>query len=82
MAPLRGAGQASFDATFEMESDGEFSGFYAKNVELAVTVYPGMFTDTPCRYQLPANSVDEATTKLTSPTSKTWTLPAPTTKRL
>ena len=43
MAPSRGAGQASFDATFEMDSDGEFSGFYAKNVELA-----GMFTDTNC----------------------------------
>ena len=28
-APLRGAGQASFDATFEMDSDDEFSGFYA-----------------------------------------------------
>ena len=48
MAPLRGAGQASFDATFEMYSDDEFSGFYAKNVELAVTVYSGMATDTKC----------------------------------
>ena len=46
MAPSRGAGQASFDATFEMDSDDEFSGFYAKNVELAVIVYSGMFTDT------------------------------------
>ena len=45
MAPLRGAGQASFDATFEMASDDEFSGFYAKNVELAVTVYSGMATE-------------------------------------
>ena len=44
MAPLRGAGQASFDATFEMDSDDEFSGFYAKKVELAVTVYSGMAT--------------------------------------
>ena len=34
------------------------------------------------RYQLLANSVDDATTKLTSPTSKTWTLPAPTMRRL
>ena len=62
MAPLRGAGQASFDATFEMDSDDEFSGFNAKNVELAVAVYSGMVY----RYQLLANSVDEATTKLTS----------------
>ncbi len=45
MAPSRGAGQASFDATFEMVSDDEFSGFYAKNVELAVTVYSGISTD-------------------------------------
>ena len=51
MAPSRGAGQASFDATFQMDPDGEFSGFYAKKVELAVTVYRGMFTDgdTNCR---------------------------------
>ena len=38
MASSRGAGQASFDTTFEMDTDDEFSGFYAKNVELAVTV--------------------------------------------
>ena len=49
MAPSRGAGQASFDATFEMDSDDEFSGFYAKTVELAVTVYSGMSTDANCR---------------------------------
>ena len=30
MAPSRGAGQASFDATFEMDFDDEFSGVYAK----------------------------------------------------
>ncbi len=48
MAPSHGAGQASFDATFEMDSDDEFSGFYAKNVELAVAVYSGMSTDTNC----------------------------------
>ena len=48
MAPSHGAGQASFDATFEMYSDDEFSGFYAKNVELAVAVYSGMSTDTNC----------------------------------
>ena len=35
MAPLHGAGHASFDATFEMDSGYEFSGVYAKNVELA-----------------------------------------------
>ena len=46
MAPSRGAGQASFDAKVEMDSDNEFSGFYAKNVELAVTVYSGMSTNT------------------------------------
>ena len=34
---------------FEMDSDDGFSGFYAKNVELVVTVYPGMFTDANCR---------------------------------
>ena len=33
------------------------------------------------RYQLLANSVDEATTKLTSQTSKTWTVPAPSMRR-
>ena len=54
MAPSHGAGQASFDATFEMDSDDDFSGFYAKNVELAVTVYSGMSTDTNCwRIQSP-----------------------------
>ena len=54
MAPSHGAGQASFDATFEMDSDDEFSGFYAKNVELAVAVYSGMSTDTNCwRIQSP-----------------------------
>ena len=46
MAPSHGAGHESFDATFEMDSGDEFSGVYAKkNFELAVTVYPGMFTD-------------------------------------
>ena len=30
MAPSRGAGQAHFDATFEMDFDDEFSGVYAK----------------------------------------------------
>ena len=49
MAPSRGAGHASFDATFEMDSGDEFNGVFAKIVELAVTVYPGMFTDTNCR---------------------------------
>ena len=29
-----------------MDSGDEFSGVYAKNVELAVIVYPGLFTDT------------------------------------
>ena len=46
MASSRGTDQASFDATVEMDSDDEFSGFYAKNIELAVTVYSGMSTDT------------------------------------
>ena len=62
IAPSRGAGQASFDATFEMDSDDEFSVVYAKKRRvsgnsLPRNVYPGMFT-------------------------KTWTLPAPTTRRL
>ena len=48
MEPSGGAGQASFDATFEMDSDDEFSGFYAKNVKLAVAVYSVMSTDTNC----------------------------------
>ena len=39
--------------------------FTQKNVELAVTVYSGMATR--YRYQLLANSVDEATMKSTSP---------------
>ena len=52
-APSHGAGHASFDATFDMDSGDEFSGVYAENVELAVTFYPGMFTDTNCwRIQL------------------------------
>ena len=45
MAPSRGADHASFDATFEMDSGDEFSGVYAKNVELAGIVYSGMFPD-------------------------------------
>ena len=78
MAPLRGAGQASFDATFEMDPDDEFSGVYAKKRRVSGNSLPGNVY----RYQLLANSVDEATTKLTSPTLKTWPLPAPTTRRL
>ena len=79
MAPSRGAGQASFDATFEMDSDDEFSGFYPKKRR---RVSGNSLSGNVYRYQLPANSVDEATTKFAYPTSKTWTLPATTTKRL
>ena len=78
MAPLRGAGQASFDATFEMDSDDKFSGFYAKNVELAVTVYSGMATDTNC-WRIQSTKPPRSRHL---PTSKTWTLPDPTTRRL
>ena len=78
MAPLRGAGQASFDATFEMDSDDEFSGFYAKKVELAVTVYSGMATDTNC-WRIQSTKPPRSRHL---PTSKTWTLPDPTTRRL
>ena len=78
MTPSRVAGQASFDATFQMDSDDEFSRVYAKKRRVSGISLPGNVY----RYQMPANSVDEATTKLTSPTLKTWTLPAPTTRRL
>ena len=60
MAPLHGAGQASFDATFEMDSDDEFSVFYAKNVVSGNSLLGNGY-----RYQLLANSLDEATTKST-----------------
>ena len=63
MVPSRGAGQASFDATFQMDSDDEFSGFYAKKRRVSGSSLLGNVY----RYQLLANSVDEATTKLTSP---------------
>ena len=78
MAPSRGAGHASFDATFEMNSGDEFSEVYAKKRRVSGNSLPGNVY----RYQVLANSVDEATTKFTSPTSKTWTLPAPTMRRL
>ena len=63
MAPSRGAGQASFDATVEMDSDVEFSGFYAKKRRVSGNSLLGNVY----QYQHLANSVDEATTKLTSP---------------
>ena len=63
MAPLRGAGQASFETTFEMDYDDEFSGFYAKKRRVSGNSLLG----NGYRYQLLANSVDEATTKSTSP---------------
>ena len=69
MAPSRGAGYASFDATFEMDSGDEFSGVYAKKKrQVSGNGLPGNVY----RYQPPTNSVDEARTMLTSPTSKTW----------
>ena len=41
MAPSCGAGLASYDATFEMESDGEISGFYAKKRRASGNSLPG-----------------------------------------
>ena len=78
MATLHGAGHASFDATFEMDSGDEFSGVYAKKRRISGNSLPGNVH----RCQLLANSVDEARTMLTSLTSKTLTLPAPTMRRL
>ena len=48
MAPSCGAGHASFDATFRWTLAMNSVEFTQNNVELAVTVYPGMFTDTNC----------------------------------
>ena len=79
MAPSHCAGHASFEATFEMDSDDEFSTFYTQNVELAVTVYS-------TRECLPIQTEGEFSQRSHNGvdilTSKTRTLTAPTMKRL
>ena len=63
MAGSSGTSEASFDVSFEMDIGEEFSGFYARDVELVEEL-------------IPAKSIEKVPMKLTSPTSKTATLTA------